>query len=252
MRRFTVPREMLPSKTISVTLREPLYADYREARKSYPVARSENDPNKVGYQFEELLMARCMEEIDGQPLEKFPRDMADRLWELTIPDRQYLFTLFVEMFYATKEQMTESRKRGESLLLVPAGSYAVEAEETPSGEVSCVFEIPNTGVQMEVDKKYRGVSTHGCGMEEMLFAYCVININGESVRPLKDLVSILDKWTIADVQYCANLFVTMTTIDEDQSVEAKKFAKELLLSMKGPASTKQKVTPKQSNTVTPS
>ena len=235
MRRFTIPKEAFPDKKFSVTIEEPTYGIYREARKAYPVARSEDDPNKPGYQFEELLMAMCLKQVNEQDLASNSRDTVERLSSFTNPDRQYLFILFLEMFYASKEERSRANKHGEELSLDPQLSYSIDKHEMPSGSKSFTFYAGNTGAQMEVDRRYRGNTVQGCGMEDMFFAFCLSEVDGEQTETRKDIISILDDWTIADVQYATSLFLAMTTIDDGHVNSAKKLARELLASSNAPA-----------------
>ncbi len=235
-RTFTIEKEQLPSKLYSITFREPTYGDYRQARKRYPVERYAGDPNgKVPYSMEELLFALSIEAIDGDKLIANPRDIVERLNPFPIPDRQFLLALYIEMFFISRDQAQGARDLAEKLAIEPLSSYTVSPNQLPSGKYGIKFRAPNTGTQMEVDRRYQGPSQNGCSLEEMLFAYCLTNINGQEVVPAKDIVSILDDWEIADVQWASTLFINMFTIGEEQSQEAKKLAKSLKESLLAPS-----------------
>lgn len=227
-RTFTLEKEQLPSKLYSITFREPNYGDYRQARKRYPVERYAGDPSaKVSYSLEELLFAMCMEKIDGQDLLANPRDISERLAPFPIPDRQFLLTLFLELFFISRDHAQSARDLAEKLSTQPVFTFDIGKHELPTGKVGFGFRAPNTGTQMEVDRRYQGPSQNGCSLEEMLFAYCLQSINGDKIELPKDTISILDDWDIVDVQWASTLFINMFTIDDEQSQEAKKLAKSL-------------------------
>jgi hypothetical protein len=217
---FTIEKDQLPSKLYSITFRKPLFRDYRNARKRFP------SDQRVPYSLEELLFAMCMEGVNGNQLVTTPRDMAERLDPFPIADRQFLLTLFIEMFFLSKDQSKAAEEIADGLLVKSyTGAVGIKAQETPSQEVSFIFNPPNTGVQMEVDRQYQGISQSGATLEETLMAFCINTMNGMPVEEKpKDIISLLDEVEIADVQFAAVVFVNTFTIDNDGVQKAKKLA----------------------------
>lgn len=234
-RKFTIPREKLPTQLYSVTLVEPLYEDYRLARKRYPVPRFEGDEShKVPYAVEELLLAMCMEAIDDKPLPSNPRDMADRLEPFPIQDRQYLMAVFTSMFYLSRDQAQAARNYADKERALYKQGYTIPSHLFPSGR-TVSLRTPNTGVQMAADRKYQssgqiysGYAVNlGCSFEEFLSASCIDEIDGQKVELPKDVISVFNTWEIADVQLYSTLFINLFTIDESARDDAKKLAAEL-------------------------
>ncbi|MGG6283693.1 hypothetical protein ACQ4M3_19100 [Leptolyngbya sp. AN03gr2] len=247
---FTIPKEKLPTQLYSAKIRVPRYEDYRLARKHYPVPRYEGDPTAmVPYSVEELLLAMMIEEIDGKPYDQTPRDMAEKLNPFPIQDRQYLMSVFTSMFYLTREQAQTARDLAESMAKQYKEIYAVDRNLFPSSKIAVAFYAPNTGAQMQADRKfqsagsvYMGYSTQlGCSFEDYLTAFCLQSINGEKVDQAKDVISTFDSWEIADMQFFATLFTSMFTINENDRTDAKKLANDLKSQLLGTGSDAPKV-----------
>ena len=154
-----------------------------------------------------------------------PKDIADHLRPFPIPDRQFLLVTFLEMYFISTDEANSARELADTLLKNPKLSYTIDKDYLPSKSLSLTFSSPNTGTQMEVDRRHQGAHISGCSMEEMLFAYCVSAINGKTIEQPKDIVSIFDEFSIADVQFGALVFVNMFTINDTSTEAAKDLGK---------------------------
>jgi hypothetical protein len=224
----------MPTGQVSVSLKSPLYRDHRNARMHYPMPQSQNE-RQPSYALEELLLASMLEGINGkQPWKQSRADTIDRLNNLDIEDRQFLVTFFIEAFYISNEEIKKARRKADEIKMDYKQSYTIPAEETPGQEHSVTFRRPNSGVQMTVDKRWQGQSVNGCTLEEMLFAHCLETVDGEPVEQPKDVVSLLDDWTIADVQFLSLVFVNSFSMDDSTEGEkARKLAKQKANQKKG-------------------
>lgn len=217
-----------PTGQVSLAFNRPYYKDLRTSRRHYPTPQNQNDQGPP-YSPDELLIAQKLDNINGnRPWEKptSKMDTVDRIASLDIADRQFLTAFFVEALYASQEELKEARNKGDEIKLNYKQSYTIPANDMPTGEHSVSFRRPNSGVQMEVDRRWQGQSVNGCTMEEMLLAYCLETVDGEDVseKP-KDVVSILDNWEISDVQFLSMLFVQAFSMDESEGENARQLAK---------------------------
>ncbi len=216
-----IAAEKLPSKQYSISFNEPTYGTYRSARRLYP----ERDRNP--YSVEELMLAQSMQEINDQPLDAQPRDMVDRLEPFPIRDRQFLTVAITEAFFMSKDQAKAAKAIAENLTKQYQPTYRIPKGRFPSPNLSIEFRTPSTGVQFAADQKYTGMAEMGCSLEEFLLAYCLSAVNDVPVEHPKDVISVLDEWDIADVQFAATVFINMFTIDESDMDDAKKLGGEL-------------------------
>jgi hypothetical protein len=222
---FEITKEMLPTGKVSVVMRKPLYQDLRKARRNYPFDR--NESSRVGYMVDDLLLAAQIVSINGQSVEGC-RDTIDRLKSIPAADRQALSSLMVEMFFLTKEKANEALDKARAARIIPQEYYDVLTEESPNKSLACRFMDPSSEAQMQCEQRFTTVNKHGCGLEEFMFAYCLINLNGADVSFEKDRLNLLDHCEIADVQYAVNFFVGLSSLDEDSRSDLKKHAHSLL------------------------
>lgn len=225
-----IDANQLPSQSYSLTIAIPTYGDYRSARRRYP--QRERNP----YSVEELMLAMCMKEVNDQPLDNQPRDMVDRLEPFPIKDRQFLTIAMTELFFMSRDQAKAAQELAEHLSTQYQPTYVIPKGKFPSPGLSVEFKSPSTGVQFQADNKYSGMKEQGCSLEEFLLAYCLSTVNGEPVEPTKDIISILDDWSIADVQFAATVFINMFTIDDSGMDDAKKLAGDLRAQLSSGAS----------------
>jgi hypothetical protein len=223
---FTVSKDELPSGSYSITLRAPLFKDYRLAKKRYPQPDQQRGQANVPYSFEELMLAMCIEAINGVPLDTIPKDMAERLEPFPIADRQYLMLLFIEMFFVSVDQAQSARDEAEEARKQVKLDYRIDESKIPSGNASIGFKSPNTRVQFEVDRMYKGVQRSGLSLEETLLSYCTTDLDGKP-KAENSLETLFDEWEIADVQFVTGLFVNLFTINDENSEKARKQAREL-------------------------
>lgn len=222
-----IDKNLIPSNQYSVTLEVPDYGVYRSARRRYP-ANQERTP----YSVEELLLAMAMKEVNDQPLDLQPRDLVDRLTPYPIKDRQFLTIAITDLLFLSKEQAQSAKEIAENLSKQYASRYRIPKGAFPTETLTLEFDAPNSGVQYQVDKRYNGMSEMGCSLEEFLLAYCIATINDEEVEKPKDVISLLDGFTIADVQFAATVFINLFTIGDNDMDDAKKLAGDLRQQLK--------------------
>lgn len=220
-------KEDFPTGQVSVTLRCPNYKNLRTARQHYPSPQGQNE-KQPSYTLEDMLVASMLEDINGeQPWKLKKKDTVERLYDLDIPDKQFLIAFFLERFYISNEVAKTARSKADEFKLDYKPSYQVNKADFPSDGKMVTFRRPNVGVQMEVDRRWQGTSVNGCTMEEMLLAHCIETVEGEKIEKAKDIVSLLDDWQIADVQFLNLLFVNLFSMDDNTEGEkARKLAKE--------------------------
>lgn len=241
---LTISREDLPSGEYDVVLKCPYFGDWRRARKLYP-----NDTDSMGrrkspgYAAEELLLCQQIVDVVGKDGKSAmggrPKDVIDRLKLFTIPDRQALLTIFLELFWIGTDQAKQARDLANEYMVAASLTYTIEASKMPMAGVSITYNAVNTGTQMAADRRYIGVQEQGCTLEELLFASCLAAVDGASVEIPKDTISALDEWTIADVQFAKLVFVNQFTLDEAGEERAKEAGKRYLekLGLSKPATT---------------
>jgi hypothetical protein len=224
----------LPSGKVNVTLKCPRYGDLRKARKLYPNETDNRGRRKSpGYATEELLICQQLVDVtdnDGISLldKHKAKDIIDRLTIFSIPDRQALMTIFLEIFWVGAEQAKAARDLAKEFMVTAAFNFHISKEQMPMGEFNLSYNAPNTGTQMAADRRYQGVQEQGCTLEEFLFAMCLHSTNDDVVEPSKDVISVLDSWTIADVQFANLVFINQFTLDDSEEEKAKEAGKRYL------------------------
>lgn len=255
---FTIDRSDFPSGKFNVTLRTPRFADWRKARKLYPVETdAQGNRKSPGYGVEELLICDLLVDItdkDGNSyLNKKPKDLIDHLMVLEIPDRQALTSIFLSIFWVSPQQAKAAKALANEYLVSAALTYCVNADQLPMSDEDVSYNMPNVGTQMAADRRYQGVQEQGCTLEEMLLAMCLHTIDGVPVEPAKDIISVLDDWYIADVQFVNLVFINQFTLDDTKEEEAKAAGKRYLekFGTKPLATTPAVKAPSKSTVVTP-
>lgn len=231
---ITIEAADLPSGKVNVTLKCPRYADLRKARKLYPNETDARGRRKSpGYATEELLI--CQQLVDVTDLEGFSllsthraKDIIDRLTIFSIPDRQALMTIFLEIFWVGAEKAKAARDLAKEYMVAAAFNFNLPRNLMPMGEFSVAYNAPNTGTQMAADRRYQGMQEQGCTLEEFLFAMCLHSTDDQIADPAKDVISVLDNWTIADVQFSNLVFINQFTLDDSEEEKAKDAGKRYL------------------------
>lgn len=231
---ITIEAADLPSGKVNVTLKCPRFADLRKARKLYPNETDARGRRKSpGYATEELLI--CQQIVDVTDVNGLSllnshksKDIIDRLTIFSIPDRQALMTIFLEVFWVGAEQAKAARDLAKEYIVAAAFNFNISQDKMPMGEFSISYNAPNTGTQMAADRRYQGIQEQGCTLEEFLFAMCLHSTNDNVVEPAKDVISVLDDWTIADVQFANLVFINQFTLDDSEEEKAKEAGKRYL------------------------
>lgn len=234
-RKFVIEADQMPSKTYSVTLLEPTFRDRRDASKRMPA----NPEARIGYSIEQLLLAMCIEGINGHVLRMDPSDPISKIKQMPPDDLQFLIAVFLEAFTLNEELAEDARALSESLKDGIRKNYTIPKEKMPNESFSITFAAPTTGMQIEVERRYPGADS-GCGYssEEMLFASCITHLDGvpvEESKP-KDTITFIDDWTHIDVQYAMGVFINLCYINREQRMSAKNLGK-LLRTNDKPTST---------------
>lgn len=220
---YTIEAANLPSRAHSVTFREPLFKDRREASRRMPP-----DDTNIGYSLEQLLLATCIEGIDGHSYPPIPRDPISKLRDFSPADTQFLVAVFLEMFTLGDELSETVKSLSEELKSGIGMSYTIPKEYMPSGNFSVTFRGPTTGDQIDTDRRYPGADSNcGYSLEEMLFASSLTHVNGEAVEPQKDPIVVLDPWTHIDAQFALSVFLNVSFIDRNTRAGAKSLGKQL-------------------------
>jgi hypothetical protein len=219
---FTISAESMPTKSYSVTFREPLFKDRREASRRYP-------GQQAGYSMEELLLATCITGINNQPFPPIPRDPIQNYKELPLVDGQYLLAVFLGMFTLDQELSDQAKELGTKFKLTPSFNNCVNKEDMPLKEFSVSFRPAQAYDRIENDRRYPGANSNcGYSLEEMLFADCITAVDGEPIsnKP-KDVISLIDDWKHIDAQFAIAVFINTVTIDENDTKQAKSLGKSL-------------------------
>jgi hypothetical protein len=220
-----IEADMLATGQTQVEIKIPKYKDLRKSRRLFPYDRPDRD--RLGYLPEDLFLASLLISVNGKAVDP-NSDLIDRLGVLPLTDKQALAALVNETFYLSKEKANIA---ADNAKLQAASAYefrTIPAEEMPSN-TSIKFMMPNTSAQIACEQNYQGIEKSGAGLEEYMFAYCLID-NSHS-----DKLAALDDWDIEDVQYAVNYFIVCASIDEDTRVNIKKTSKALRQRLRGGA-----------------
>lgn len=217
---FTLTPDMLATGTVGVEMRAPNYGDLRNARRLFPYEKAERG-DRIGYVPDDLMLASLLLTINEQPVTHC-NDLIERLDLFPLSDRQAISTLLVETFYIDKQRANLAAAKARAQRVGAYNYRDIAKEDSPSGTFEVRFLVPNSRVQIECERRYNGIEKVGAGLEEYMFAFCLVSINGQEVTDEKDKLSLLDKHEIADVQYAANFFIALSTIDEETRADLKK------------------------------
>ena len=219
---FTIPAEEMPTKTASVSFREPTFFDRREASRRYPTA------TRVGYAAEELLAAMCLTAFNGVPLPESPRDPIEYLKEMGHIDGQYFMSTFLALFTLDEDMAKQAKEVGLKMKTSSDASHSVPSGFLPCEGISFSFHAPTLGDRMALDKAYPGADSNcGYSLEEMMFCDCLDTINGEPVTKRREIISLIDEWTHLDAQFALGIFINAVTIDKNDDNRAKSLGKSL-------------------------
>ncbi len=234
---FTLDADKIPSKSFSVSFREPLFEDRIAAQ------RAAGTDEKNGT-VQELLLSLCLTAINGQPLNTVPRDPMSYYRDMKHLDAQFLLGVFTSMFYLQKEDGDRARQLGMNFKLSVAESYTIPAEELPSGGPSITFRNPTLGDRLRMETLFPG-NNSDCGyyLDELLFAGSLCAVDGVPVQTPKDMISLIGKWRLLDVQYGLTVFINTVTLDDTETKSAIDLGKSLWENAKGSKPT-AKSTPK--------
>jgi hypothetical protein len=133
---FTISKEYLPSKTVSITFQTPRMKDRIKAQRLYPGRR------EAGYPFEEFMFGYCVTHLNGEPVHTYPA--MDRLRGLYLLD----YTHAAEVFYRLSVLNDQDFKNAESLGKQTFAEIFTPSKEvsTPSGTGTTVAKSPKTTV----------------------------------------------------------------------------------------------------------
>lgn len=221
---FVIEPQDIPSRGYSITLKEPQFKDRREAMKRMP-----SDGTNLGYGLEQLMLALSIEKInDVAPNTLALRDPIGKIRELPPADTQFLISLFLELFLLSKEDGDNVKALATQLREQSGMSFTIPKEATPSQKFSITFKQPSTGEQMDIDRLYPGPDS-GCGYDlgELLFAHCLLAIDGQPVDKPKELITVLDEWAYLDVQFAVAVFMNLCFIDNQMKNSARELGKKL-------------------------
>ena len=113
--------------------------------------------------------------------------------------------------------------------------------DLPSGKTVSV-DAPSFRVRMEALKEFKAAKDElGYTAEELLAAKSITSINGNTIntQTLFDPVEVLYDWTIGDIQYFIEWFMTLFFIEDKMRERASAEAKKLMTGEKsGMKSTK--------------
>jgi hypothetical protein len=219
---FTINAEEMPSKSVSVSFKEPSFADRREASRRYPTA------SRVGYSMEELLLAMCLTGFNDNPLPAVPTDPIQYLKQLPHIDGQYLFSTFLSMFTLQEDQAKSAKELGTKMKISADSTHSIPQGVLPVEGTSVSFHAPTLGNRMDLDRAYPGADSNcGYSLEEMLFAACIDTVDGDPKPNNKEHIAVLDHWTHLDAQYALAVFISAVTIDKEEDNSARTLGKSL-------------------------
>jgi hypothetical protein len=242
---FTIEAEQIPSKSFSVSFREPLFEDRIAA------LRAAGTDEKNGT-VQELLLSLCLTAINGNPLNVVPRDPMGYYRDMQHLDAQFLLGVFTSMFYLQKEMGDQARQTGMQFKLAISQSYTIPAADTPSGSHSITFRNPTLGDRIRLEKVYPG-NNSDCGyyLDELLFAGSLAAVDGAPVQTTRDLISTISKWRFLDVQYALTVFINTVTLDDTDAKNVVDLGKSLWASVKDSRPTSKSSSKSKSSEPTP-
>jgi hypothetical protein len=91
------------------------------------------------------------------------------------------------------------------------------------------FRAPSYADRRQAAKMYEGRGT-GYSMEELLAAYCLVQVDGQVVQEVwaADPVTRMDNWSLSEVMFYMEVFTSIGLIDEKGRQSALDLAKRLM------------------------
>lgn len=223
MRTLSIPREKIPSNLFDVELMEPLFRHRRTCFERHP-------GETANYTVQELLLASCLKSVNGEPVPE-TRDVLDNLKGLPHKDGQFLMAVFMNSFLLD----ADDTKRSKDLCLAFSKSNRTEVvimkEDMPTKRFGIVFRMPSYNDRRKIQRLYpKSEADCGFSFEELFFASCLMGI-GDSPVPenLKhsavSTISVLDEWSLLDIQFALSVFLSLTTLDPKENDEAADLGK---------------------------
>lgn len=103
---YTIAQELMPTQKFSVTFRRPTANDEFEANRKFPGAAAQ-----PGYTREEMILAGCITNINGKPVEEM-KSPIDRLNDWDHIDAQFLLGVFLSVSYLDQEDRSKAAELG--------------------------------------------------------------------------------------------------------------------------------------------
>lgn len=227
---YVIEAQDIPTKGYSLTIKEPLFADRREASKRVPVDKN------IGYSVDQLLLSMCIYGVNGKAIPPAPRDPIYKLKDLPTDDGQFVLQYFLGAFSIDEELADEIKAFCDSLKGSTNSHYTIPSHMFPSGERTVTFKCITSGEQFDQDRVYPGEDS-GCGysLEELLFAAAIVEVDNKAVDKQKLPIDLLNDWPLIDVSVGLAIFLNICYIDKEQKKKARELGK---LSRMKPAESK--------------
>jgi hypothetical protein len=228
---YVIEAQDMPTQGYSLTIKEPLFADRREASKRVPVDKN------IGYSVDQLLLSMCIYGVNGKAIPPAPRDPIYKLKDLPTDDGQFVLQYFLGAFSIDEDLADEIKAFCDSLKGSTNSHYTIPSHVFPSGERSITFKTITSGEQFDQDRVYPGEDS-GCGysLEELLFASAIVEVDNKAVDKQKIAIDLLNEWPLLDVSVGLAIFLNICYIDKEQKKKARELGK---LSRTKPAESKE-------------
>lgn len=226
---YTIVKYDLPSTLCSVTFKEALFADRKEATRMYPTS-------KVGYSLEELLLANMILSVNFTRIDKEPDNIRNPIHKLAVfpsSDTSYILSTFLSVVTLSPEMSAKIKSNSEKILQNSSfnGTHTITENEFPTGSLSVTFTEPTSNDRWEAEKTYPGSDDRQCGysLEELIFAKQITAINGKPVtRQVKETINLLNEWSHIDLQYAVATFTNLFNLSEEKSNSSRNLGKSFL------------------------
>jgi hypothetical protein len=222
------------TKAKVVKIREPLYKDYRLARRVYPTPQQ---GKMVGYTEAELCLAI---QLEGTPLpveglnnsdQIKPKDAIRKLEPFSLADRLFLTRQFTSLFLGDEEDEQSATEYARSLLVLPPQEfYTIPKEQFPIPQFDLKILRPNSMLQMSCSRRFPGVEAAGVELDEYIIAHTFYQVNGE---PIQDKISptdppaVMDEFYPANINYLRVFFTVLFALDQQGTAKAIEQGKRL-------------------------
>lgn len=230
---YTITKDNFPSQLFSLTFKEPLFEDRREATRMYPTG-------KVGYSLEELLLANMVLAINFERVDnntEFRRNPISKFNGLPDSDKSYMLSTFLTVATLNDELSASIKNKTDKVLQDPTfkGTYCIPAVDMPTASFSLAFKEPLADDRFTVERLYPGASDKQCGytLEEMLCVHQITHIDGVAVKSNdRELINIFSKWSHIDVQYAVATFSSIFGLTAEKSDQSRILGKSFLAKRK--------------------